>query len=168
MVLQVPARQIPLRWASTALPCHAGQGTLPIYDSLYMLLALHKASPYPGHLLAWRATQPPPNMFHTQLLISLHSLAFYHLLFHTHPQVLTVDKYQGRDKGCILVSWVRSNSSRAAGQLLCDWQRLNVALTRAKHKLVMVGSPATLSSVPLLAQLVEMAASNGWMVNPCG
>lgn len=39
---------------------------------------------------------------------------------------------QGRDKECILVSFVRSNREKAAGLLLQDARRINVALTRAK------------------------------------
>ncbi|XP_069064158.1 DNA replication ATP-dependent helicase/nuclease DNA2 isoform X1 [Pleurodeles waltl] len=54
-------------------------------------------------------------------------------------EVNTVDKYQGRDKSIIIVSFVRSNTEGHLGDLLKDWRRLNVALTRAKHKLVMLG-----------------------------
>ena len=43
---------------------------------------------------------------------------------------------QGRDKECVLVSLVRSNSGREAGRLLADWRRVNVAVTRARAKLV--------------------------------
>ena len=47
-------------------------------------------------------------------------------------EVSTVDKYQGRDKECIIVSLVRSNTERRIGSLLRDWRRINVAFTRAK------------------------------------
>jgi hypothetical protein len=57
---------------------------------------------------------------------------------------LTCAHFQGRDKPCIVLSFVRSNSRGSAGRLLADWQRLNVALTRAKHKLIMLGCAATL------------------------
>ncbi|TRY90563.1 hypothetical protein DNTS_002676 [Danionella cerebrum] len=59
-------------------------------------------------------------------------------------EVNTVDKYQGRDKSIIIVSFVRSNAEGNLGELLQDWRRLNVAITRAKHKLLMLGSAATL------------------------
>lgn len=78
-------------------------------------------------------------------------------------EVLTVDRYQGRDKAAVLLSLVRSNPQRAAGQLLADWQRLNVAVTRARAKLLIVGSASTVSSVPLLAELVSMARRGGWL-----
>uniref|UniRef100_A0A3B5AHF5 DNA replication ATP-dependent helicase/nuclease n=1 Tax=Stegastes partitus TaxID=144197 RepID=A0A3B5AHF5_9TELE len=63
----------------------------------------------------------------------------------TGVEVNTVDKYQGRDKSLIVLSFVRSTAEEGKlGELLKDWRRLNVAITRAKHKLLMVGSAATL------------------------
>ncbi|XWS74707.1 hypothetical protein CRYUN_Cryun01aG0020800 [Craigia yunnanensis] len=69
----------------------------------------------------------------------------------------TIDKYQGRDKDCILVSFVRSkeNPRNCTSSLLADWHRINVALTRAKKKLIMVGSCRTLSNVPMLKLLID-------------
>jgi DNA replication ATP-dependent helicase Dna2 len=43
-------------------------------------------------------------------------------------------RVQGRDKDCIVVSFVRSNPEQSAGHLLRDARRINVALTRAKVK----------------------------------
>ncbi|QCD95507.1 DNA replication ATP-dependent helicase Dna2 [Vigna unguiculata] len=75
----------------------------------------------------------------------------------TSLEIHTIDKYQGRDKDCILLSFVRSteNPSSCAASLLGDWHRINVALTRAKKKLIMVGSRRTLSKVPLLKLLIS-------------
>lgn len=64
-------------------------------------------------------------------------------------EVSTVDKYQGRDKECIIVSLVRSNTERRIGSLLRDWRRINVAFTRAKKKLILIGSETTLKSVSI-------------------
>ncbi len=42
---------------------------------------------------------------------------------------------QGRDKECVVVSFVRSNNQQqTSGSLLGDWHRINVAITRAKVK----------------------------------
>ncbi|KAK9749095.1 hypothetical protein RND81_02G102300 [Saponaria officinalis] len=75
-------------------------------------------------------------------------------------EVHTIDKYQGRDKDCILVSFVRSsqNPRNCSSSLLGDWHRINVALTRAKKKMIMVGSCKTLSRVPLIKLLIEKVA----------
>ncbi|WFD03797.1 DNA helicase [Malassezia obtusa] len=59
-------------------------------------------------------------------------------------EVLTIDQAQGRDWPLVLVSMVRANDAHAAGSLLRDTRRLNVMLTRAKHKLLVLGSAHTL------------------------
>ena len=76
----------------------------------------------------------------------------------------TVDKYQGRDKACILLSFVRSNTEGNIGSLLADWRRINVAITRAKAKLIMVGSRRTIMSDPFLAALMVLLDKESWMV----
>ncbi|EOA38778.1 hypothetical protein CARUB_v10011024mg [Capsella rubella] len=80
-----------------------------------------------------------------------------HAIPTTSVEIHTIDKYQGRDKDCILVSFVRSREKprSSASSLLGDWHRINVALTRAKKKLIMVGSQRTLSKVPLLMLLLN-------------
>ncbi|XP_051146312.1 DNA replication ATP-dependent helicase/nuclease JHS1 [Andrographis paniculata] len=75
-------------------------------------------------------------------------------------EVHTIDKYQGRDKDCIVLSFVRSrenprSSASYSSSLLGDWHRINVALTRAKRKLIMVGCCGTSSKVPLLKLLIN-------------
>eukprot|EP00070_Physeter_catodon_P024703 XP_023987850.1 DNA replication ATP-dependent helicase/nuclease DNA2 isoform X1 [Physeter catodon] len=69
-------------------------------------------------------------------------------------EVNTVDKYQGRDKSIILVSFVRSNKDGTLGELLKDWRRLNVAITRAKHKLILLGCVPSLNRYPPLGKLL--------------
>ncbi len=61
-------------------------------------------------------------------------------------EVNTIDRYQGRDKDAIIISLVRSNKSEKTGRLLEDKSRLNVALSRAKAKLILIGSYKTLSN----------------------
>lgn len=59
----------------------------------------------------------------------------------------TADRFQGRDKEVVVVSLVRSNGALGQiGDLLKDWRRINVAFTRAKTKLLVVGSRETLKA----------------------
>eukprot|EP01018_Ginkgo_biloba_P039983 Gb_09620 [translate_table: standard] len=82
-------------------------------------------------------------------------------------EVHTIDKYQGRDKDCILVSFVRSNNqTKSSGSsLLADWHRINVAITRAKKKLIMIGSQKTLSTTPLLRLLIEQVEEDNGLLH---
>jgi len=57
-------------------------------------------------------------------------------------QVATVDSFQGRENDVILLSLVRTEG---AG-FLADYRRLNVALTRAKHCLLLLGHAQALAS----------------------
>ncbi|ORY78144.1 AAA domain-domain-containing protein, partial [Protomyces lactucae-debilis] len=82
-----------------------------------------------------------------------------------HVMVDTADKFQGRDKECILVSFVRSNSTGQVGDLLKDWRRINVALTRAKRKLICIGSQETLAHDALLNKFVHLAHRRGWSID---
>jgi DNA replication ATP-dependent helicase Dna2 len=75
----------------------------------------------------------------------------------------TADKFQGRDKEIVLVSCVRSNENGSVGDLLKDRRRVNVALTRARSKLIILGSEKTLSSNDLLKDLVGLCREKGWV-----
>lgn len=59
-------------------------------------------------------------------------------------EISTIDRYQGRDKEVVILSLVRSNKEGKCSRLLKDYRRLNVAFSRAKKKLIMVGSFETL------------------------
>jgi ATP-dependent RNA/DNA helicase IGHMBP2 len=75
-------------------------------------------------------------------------------------EVDTVDGFQGREKEAILLCLTRSNTSAELG-FLKDLRRMNVALTRAKRHLFVVGDSATLSSEPFYARLIEEAQTTG-------
>lgn len=77
----------------------------------------------------------------------------------------TADKFQGRDKEVVLVSCVRSNEAGTVGDLLKDRRRVNVALTRARSKLVILGSEKTLSGNELLCDMVGSCREKGWVLD---
>ena len=78
-------------------------------------------------------------------------------------EALTIDRAQGRDVDCVVLSFCRANAARDAGRLLADTRRLNVALTRARSKLVLVGHGDTLRASPVLSQVLGVVLENGWM-----
>ena len=78
-------------------------------------------------------------------------------------EVLTADKSQGRDKDLVVISMVRSNASANTGELLRDWRRINVCFTRARTKLIILGSRDTLESLPLLRDFFDLIDGQGWM-----
>jgi DNA replication ATP-dependent helicase Dna2 len=74
-------------------------------------------------------------------------------------EVHTVDKFQGRDKQCILFSAVKSNPRRKPGNHVTDWQRLNVAITRAMRKFILVGSMTTLRNAQFFDEMFKILGS---------
>lgn len=98
--------------------------------------------------------------YHAQLKLIRKGLKKHPLI-----EVETVDKFQGRDKGCIIMSFVCSNNENDVGNLLRDWRRINVALTRSKKKLVLIGNARTLKSAHVLRQCLEILEQKKWVVH---
>ena len=67
----------------------------------------------------------------------------------------TVDRFQGSSKEIIVLSFVATGELE--GPLFEDHRRINVALTRAKKGLVLVGDRAALSSEPFYERMLEWA-----------
>ncbi|ODV62863.1 bifunctional ATP-dependent DNA helicase/ssDNA endodeoxyribonuclease DNA2, partial [Ascoidea rubescens DSM 1968] len=80
-------------------------------------------------------------------------------------EILTADQFQGRDKDCIIISLVRSNPEHNVGALLNEWRRINVAMTRSRSKLIVIGSRLTLESSKTIRDFILLAESNGWSYN---
>jgi len=75
-------------------------------------------------------------------------------------EIDSVDGFQGREKEAVVISLVRSNSNGEIG-FLADVRRMNVALTRARRKLLVVGDSATLAGDPFYQRLIEYFESCG-------
>lgn len=82
----------------------------------------------------------------------------------TPVEVKTVDGFQGREKEIIIISTVRSNEDGNIG-FLRDLRRLNVAITRAKRKLIIIGNINTLKINPTYARLIEFAKDNDVLIS---
>ena len=75
-------------------------------------------------------------------------------------EIDTIDAFQGREKEAVLVSLVRANSDGDIG-FLADLRRINVALTRARRHLFIVGDSATVGRHPFYARLIEHVQKDG-------
>ena len=73
--------------------------------------------------------------------------------------VNTVDGFQGQERDVIIISLVRSNDSGQIG-FLRDLRRMNVAMTRARMKLIIIGDAVTLSRHPFYKQLYDYIQEN--------
>lgn len=74
--------------------------------------------------------------------------------------VNTIDSFQGQERDVVYISMTRSNQEGTIG-FLSDIRRMNVAMTRAKKKLVVIGDSATLSRLPFYANFIDYAEKKG-------
>ncbi len=68
--------------------------------------------------------------------------------------VNTVDGFQGQERDVIFISMVRSNAEGNIG-FLHDLRRMNVAITRARMKLILIGDRSTLCRIPFYKRLLS-------------
>lgn len=73
----------------------------------------------------------------------------------------TVDAFQGQERDIIVLSFVRSNDRAEVG-FLADIRRTNVAMTRARKKLIMIGDSATLGAHEFYEELLEFVQAKGF------
>uniref|UniRef100_UPI003F71F62B AAA domain-containing protein n=1 Tax=Dyadobacter sp. TaxID=1914288 RepID=UPI003F71F62B len=74
--------------------------------------------------------------------------------------VNTIDSFQGQERDVVYISMTRSNAEGEIG-FLADIRRMNVAMTRARKKLVVIGDSATLSSLPFYTDFIAYAETLG-------
>lgn len=80
-----------------------------------------------------------------------------HLKEYAHKITInTIDSFQGQERDIIYISMTRSNADSRIG-FLSDIRRMNVAMTRARKKLIVTGDSATLSQFPFYADFIAYA-----------
>lgn len=70
--------------------------------------------------------------------------------------VNTIDSFQGQERDIVYIGMTRSNADSKIG-FLSDIRRMNVAMTRARKKLVVIGDSSTLSRLPFYADFISYA-----------
>lgn len=75
-------------------------------------------------------------------------------------RISTIDSFQGQEKENIIVSLVRSNDEGQIG-FLKDYRRMNVAITRAKEKLYVIGDSATVAANEFYGAFLDYVEKNG-------
>ncbi|HEX7903514.1 MAG TPA: AAA domain-containing protein [Chitinophagaceae bacterium] len=75
-------------------------------------------------------------------------------------RISTIDSFQGQEKETIIVSLVRSNDDGDIG-FLKDYRRMNVAITRAKEKLFVIGDSATIGADPFYNAFLTYVEQQG-------
>ena len=74
--------------------------------------------------------------------------------------IKTIDGFQGEERDVIYISLVRSNEKQEIG-FLNDLRRMNVAITRARKKLVVIGDSSTIGASKFYNSFLEYCEKNG-------
>ncbi len=75
-------------------------------------------------------------------------------------RISTIDSFQGQEKETIILSLVRSNDDGEIG-FLKDYRRMNVAITRAKEQLFIIGDSATIGNDAFYVAFLEYIEKHG-------
>ncbi len=81
-------------------------------------------------------------------------------LFPKQARISTIDSFQGQEMDNVIVSLVRSNEEGNIG-FLRDYRRMNVALTRAREKLFVIGDSATIGADPFYNRFLAYVEGKG-------
>ena len=76
-------------------------------------------------------------------------------------RISTIDSFQGQEQHTIILSLVRSNDEGDIG-FLKDYRRMNVAITRAKEQLFVIGDSATIGGDAFYHSFLTYIENKGW------
>lgn len=74
-------------------------------------------------------------------------------------RVSTIDSFQGQESDGVILSLVRSNENQKIG-FLKDYRRMNVALTRAQNRLIVIGDSATIGTDEFYGEFLDYCEAN--------
>ncbi len=77
-----------------------------------------------------------------------------------HVDINTIDAFQGQERDVIYISLVRSNEKSEIG-FLSDYRRMNVAMTRARKQLVIIGDSATIGNDKFYGEFISYTEEVG-------
>ena len=171
---QVADRQIspldtPLTWFDTS-QCHFGEKesrTLSRTNSEEARLLIHTLRDYIemigiDRIISERVDFGIISPYRAQVRIIRRLLKWqkYFRTLRRQISVNSVDGFQGQERDVIIISMVRDNDKGTIG-FLSDLRRMNVAITRARMKLIILGNAETLSRHRFYAQLIEHFQQHG-------
>ncbi|MCE7071711.1 AAA domain-containing protein [Dyadobacter sp. CY327] len=124
----------------------------------YVTELMQAKSFYPGEFPSIAVISP----YKEQIGLLKEQLAHNALLqpFISKISVNTIDSFQGQERDIVYISMTRSNPEGEIG-FLSDIRRMNVAMTRARKKLVVIGDSATLSNLPFYSDFIAYAEALG-------
>lgn len=114
-------------------------------EHLYQLAGLYQDHELPSFALI--------SPYKEQTIHMQHTVATDSALENMDIVIQTIDGFQGQERDVVYISLVRSNNRSEIG-FLSDYRRMNVALTRARKKLVVIGDSATIGADPFYAQFI--------------
>jgi ATP-dependent RNA/DNA helicase IGHMBP2 len=98
--------------------------------------------------------------YREQVIYIKQNIAEDELLSQFPIRVGTIDGFQGQESDIVYISLVRSNSKGEIG-FLKDYRRMNVAMTRAKRKLVIIGDSSTIGGDDFYTSFLEYCDKHG-------
>ena len=173
---QVSPLDTPLMWLDTsALASEERQGCgMSLSNSEEAKLVIHTLRDYIDMISPQRIENEridfgiiTPYRGQARLIRRLLRLQHYFRRLRRHISVGTVDGFQGQERDVIVISLVRDNADGNIG-FLRDLRRMNVAITRARMKLIIIGNVTTLSRHRFYRELAEHIRRHGEMVAVSG
>lgn len=166
---QVSPLDTPLTWLDTsALTYEERQGrNMSLSNSQEARLVIHTVRDYIEMISPQRVESErvdfgiiTPYRGQARLIRRLLKMQHYFRKLKRHITVGTVDGFQGQERDVIVISLVRDNADGNIG-FLRDLRRMNVAITRARMKLIIVGNAETLSRHRFYRALAEHIKKHG-------